>query len=139
MPATCRNPLQRHCGRNRVAAQPFVSSNARRDGIAIAVCPRIGPPRELAAYPRAVSPQSTKRGGRMRRERNGVAVTPVLITGGAGFLGRHLANALDRAGYRVTVLDDLSCVNSTFDCAPLESERIDKIRGSVFDRALVAN
>jgi UDP-glucose 4-epimerase len=62
---------------------------------------------------------------------------PVLITGGAGFLGRHLANRIDRAGHRVTVLDDLSCVNSTFDCAALASERICKIQGSVFDRALV--
>jgi UDP-glucose 4-epimerase len=62
---------------------------------------------------------------------------PVLITGGAGFLGRHFANRLDRDGHRVTVLDDLSCANSTFDCTALESERIGKIQGSVFDRALV--
>jgi nucleoside-diphosphate-sugar epimerase len=62
---------------------------------------------------------------------------PVLITGGAGFLGRHLAARLDKAGHRVTVLDDLSCVNSTFDCAALDSDRIGKIQGSVFDRALI--
>ncbi|HKU85066.1 MAG TPA: NAD-dependent epimerase/dehydratase family protein [Casimicrobiaceae bacterium] len=63
---------------------------------------------------------------------------PVLITGGAGFLGRHLAARLDASGCRVTVLDDLSCANSTFDCAGLASTRIRKIHGSVFDRALVA-
>ena len=62
---------------------------------------------------------------------------PVLITGGAGFLGRHLAARLDASGCRVTVLDDLSCPNSTFDCAGLASTRIRKIHGSVFDRALV--
>ena len=64
-------------------------------------------------------------------------VAPVLITGGAGFLGRHLAARLDAAGRRVTVLDDLSCANSSFDCAALASGGIRKIRGSVFDRALV--
>ena len=42
----------------------------------------------------------------------------VIITGGAGFLGRHLANSLATAGRR-TVLDDLSCSNSTFDCPEL--------------------
>lgn len=48
----------------------------------------------------------------------------VLITGGAGFLGRYLANALAASGNSVTVLDDLSCSNSTFDCAELQHERI---------------
>jgi nucleoside-diphosphate-sugar epimerase len=62
---------------------------------------------------------------------------PVLITGGAGFLGRYLAARLDGAGCRVTILDDLSCVNSTFDCAALGSHSIEKIKGSVFDRPLV--
>ena len=61
----------------------------------------------------------------------------VLITGGAGFLGRFLAARLDKAGYSVTVLDDLSASNSTFDCAALASDSIVKIRGSVFDRPLV--
>jgi nucleoside-diphosphate-sugar epimerase len=47
----------------------------------------------------------------------------VLITGGAGFLGRYLANGLAASGNSVTVLDDLSCSNSTFDCAELQHER----------------
>jgi nucleoside-diphosphate-sugar epimerase len=48
-----------------------------------------------------------------------------------------LANALAASGTRVTVLDDLSCSNSTFDCADLQHERIRCVRGSVFDRGLV--
>ncbi len=35
-------------------------------------------------------------------------VTRVLVTGGAGFIGHHLAHALVRRGVGVTVLDDLS-------------------------------
>ena len=69
--------------------------------------------------------------------RVGQSVGPVLITGGAGFLGRFLAERLGRSGNRVTVLDDLSCTNSTFDCPALSSRAIRKIRGSVFDRPLV--
>ncbi len=61
----------------------------------------------------------------------------VLITGGAGFLGRNLAARLDASGCRVTVLDDLSCVNSTFDCPSLAPDDIRKVRGSVFDRPLI--
>src|SRR3954465_15102647 len=35
-------------------------------------------------------------------------VQRVLITGGAGFIGSHLADELLRAGYAVRALDDLS-------------------------------
>ncbi len=73
----------------------------------------------------------------MIKQKKHAAFDSVLITGGAGFLGRHLAARLDRAGHRVTVLDDLSCPNSTFDCTALAGARIAKIRGSVFDRKLV--
>jgi UDP-glucose 4-epimerase len=40
--------------------------------------------------------------------RPGAAPRHVMVTGGAGFIGSHLATHLIRRGHRVTVLDDLS-------------------------------
>jgi dihydroflavonol-4-reductase len=57
-------------------------------------------------------------------------VTWSLVTGGCGFLGRHLVTALAARGERVRVLD-------TADPAGLPDE-IDFIRGSVTDPAIVA-
>ncbi|MGF1626209.1 MAG: NAD-dependent epimerase/dehydratase family protein [Alphaproteobacteria bacterium] len=63
---------------------------------------------------------------------------PVLITGGAGFIGRYLAESLADAGLAVTVYDDLSCQNSSFDCPQLDRPDITCIEGSVFDEPLMA-
>lgn len=60
----------------------------------------------------------------------------VVVTGGAGFIGSHLAAALSKSGARVRVLDDLS----TGHRENLEEigGDIDFIEGSVADEALVA-
>ncbi len=60
---------------------------------------------------------------------------PVLITGGAGFIGSHLADALLAAGYRVRVLDNLSTGKRAN--LPLSHERIELIEGDVADAQLV--
>ncbi len=56
----------------------------------------------------------------------------VLVTGGAGFVGSHLANELVRRGYRVTVLDDLSG-----GFAENVQQKARLIQGSVSDENLI--
>ncbi len=65
--------------------------------------------------------------------------TRVCVTGGAGFIGSHLIDALFALGSVITVLDDLSTSDLTH-LAPLidlDPERVRFVRGSVLeDRAL---
>ena len=55
-------------------------------------------------------------------------MTRVLVTGGAGFIGSHLTEALLRRGYRVAILDDFS--TGKLEWAPPE---VSLINGSVTD------
>jgi UDP-glucose-4-epimerase GalE len=57
---------------------------------------------------------------------------PLLVTGGAGFVGAHFVHAAALAGRRVIVLDDLS----GGDPLPLP-EHVELVRGDVGDRPLV--
>ena len=65
---------------------------------------------------------------------------PVLITGGAGFVGCNLADALLRDGVRVRLLDDLSRPGVTKNLRWLESEHsgVEFVRADVRDAAAVA-
>jgi UDP-glucose 4-epimerase len=60
-------------------------------------------------------------------------VKSCLVTGGAGFIGSHLVEALLGAGWRVRVLDDFSTGNAA-NLAPF-ADRVDLVRGSVTDPA----
>ncbi|KAB0492753.1 NAD-dependent epimerase/dehydratase family protein [Pseudomonas vancouverensis] len=60
---------------------------------------------------------------------------PVLITGGAGFIGSHLTDALLAKGHSVRVLDDLSTGKRSN--LPLDNPRVELIVGDVADAALV--
>lgn len=65
---------------------------------------------------------------------------PVLITGGAGFLGTNLADRLAREGERVRVLDDLSRpgVEASLEwLLTTHGDRIEAVIGDVRDRNVV--
>ncbi|MBB2495288.1 NAD-dependent epimerase/dehydratase family protein [Aquipseudomonas ullengensis] len=61
--------------------------------------------------------------------------SPILITGGAGFIGSHLADALLAAGYRVRVLDNLSTGRRSN--LALDNPRLELLEGDVADAALM--
>jgi UDP-glucose 4-epimerase len=63
----------------------------------------------------------------------------VLITGGAGFIGSHLAERLVARGDRVTVLDDLSTGRRENLSALEGSPKLRFVQGSVLDEPLVAD
>ena len=60
-----------------------------------------------------------------------------LVTGGAGFIGSHLVDALIEAGEQVVVLDDLSTGSRSNLAAHAASEQLRFERGSVLDQFAV--
>src|ERR671938_1599199 len=61
-----------------------------------------------------------------------------LVTGGAGFIGSHLVDALVRAGGRVVVLDDLSQSSGENLAVYAHDERVRLVQGSILDERAVA-
>jgi UDP-glucose 4-epimerase len=68
----------------------------------------------------------------------GMVLGRVLITGGAGFIGSHLAEALLARGERVTVVDDESTGAAPNLAAAQSHPDFAYVRGSVADRELLA-
>ncbi|MGB7085702.1 MAG: UDP-glucose 4-epimerase GalE, partial [Phormidesmis sp.] len=58
----------------------------------------------------------------------------VLITGGAGYIGSHTVRAMQQAGYKTLVLDNLSCGHRDIAESALKSELV---VGDVGDRSLL--
>ena len=61
----------------------------------------------------------------------------ILITGGAGFIGSHLAERLVSDGHTVTALDDLSTGRLSNLAAVQNTNQVQFVQGSVLDRDLV--
>ncbi len=61
----------------------------------------------------------------------------VLVTGGAGFIGSHLAEELVRRGYQTIILDDLSTGKMENIQELLKAEKAEFVGGSVTDLKLV--
>ena len=60
-----------------------------------------------------------------------------LITGGAGFIGSHLAEKLLASGDRIIIVDDLSTGDASNLAKILEDQRVEYIEGTVEDESLV--
>lgn len=76
--------------------------------------------------------------GRLRAPYEGRVVC---VTGGAGFIGGHLVDALLSLGARIAVLDDLSNSNLQHlgELIELEPERVRFVHGSILDDDAVAD
>src|SRR5262245_55035499 len=66
-------------------------------------------------------------------------VANVLVTGGAGFIGSHLTEALIARGDRVIVIDDESTGRAENLAAVSHHPALQLVRGSVGDAALIKN
>ncbi|MBI4267436.1 MAG: SDR family oxidoreductase [Chloroflexi bacterium] len=64
----------------------------------------------------------------------------VVVTGGAGFIGSHLAEALAERGYQVIILDDLSTGRMVnIEGLLLRNKNVEFVRGSITDFPLMSN
>ncbi|MCX7911385.1 MAG: SDR family oxidoreductase [Dehalococcoidales bacterium] len=60
-----------------------------------------------------------------------------VVTGGAGFIGSHLAGELVERGYRVTIIDDLSTGSLSNISSILDRSGVEFVRGSISSLSLL--
>jgi len=60
-----------------------------------------------------------------------------IVTGGAGFIGSHLAEELVKKGYHVIILDDLSTGKKDNIAHVIQKDNVEFVQGSILDRHLL--
>jgi len=68
---------------------------------------------------------------------NETVMKKVVVTGGAGFIGSHLAESLVLRGYHVVVVDDLVTGKMENVATFLNSENVEFVNGSILDLSLL--
>lgn len=74
----------------------------------------------------------------MRGDERKMKAKSVLVTGGCGFIGSHLVDALIAGGNDVTVLDNLSSSTLEYVRPHMETERLRFVKGDVRDSNVVS-
>ena len=74
---------------------------------------------------------------RVENSYNNSVMEKVIVTGGAGFIGSHLAEQLARLDYQVTIIDDLSTGRKENIEGLLGDGHAELIQGSITDLALL--
>ena len=64
-------------------------------------------------------------------------MSKVVVTGGAGFIGSHLADELVRRGYQVTILDNLSTGKKENIEPLIKQRRVSFVKGSITNLPLL--
>jgi len=73
----------------------------------------------------------------IRQPQQGEIIMNVLVTGGAGFIGSHLVDALIKRDYTITVYDNLSSGKTEFIQQHFDTDTFRFIKADLLDEAAV--
>src|SRR3954451_20974348 len=125
-------------GAGRLSVQDLPRSKPRAVSVSVAMVPRARGASHSRCQ-RVASTNGTDRDPHHRARRRARVVSRVryLVTGGAGFIGSHLVEALAARGDQVLILDDLSTGDRRNVEHLLASGNVELVEGSILDADLV--